>query len=200
MSRWCHKTHGGISIEEVVVWKLVFPHWYANVCSTYLKNHIRSPVLWGDKWCLSRVNSFTRSPSESARVSQGHCQRPNLRRQFTCLLVWIQSDEGGRLRLCASVSAWWENADEGERWSGTEHGFVSEVRTGIQMCPSACEWICIVGKSTKVRALLPCISDELSRHRQRLVFTQQEHRGAWKKEQASFPSGASFKFDYRHTT
>lgn len=127
-------------------------------------------------WFVPTQSAYSYSlsiwPTLRTTVSQGHCKWLNLHRQFTCLLVLIQTDEGGR--LCTSVcmwECWWER--KMERQSAWFCHFVS-----IYVCASW--WVCvayvIVVRSAKVRTFLPRISDELRSSRELLVFTWGDYK------------------------
>lgn len=84
---------------------------------------------------------------------QGHCKWLSLRRQFTCWLVLIQTDEGGQ--LCVSVCSrvcWMEEDGEAECMVlSAASMFVHLNVARTSKCVHACVWT----------PFLPCISDEL---------------------------------------
>lgn len=91
-------------------------------------------------------------------VRQGHCKWLSLRRQFTCWLVLIQTDEGGQLCLSAYSRECLSEKD------GDADCVVLSVASMFAHLNVAriSKCVCIiVGKSTKVTTLLLCIIDEL---------------------------------------
>lgn len=124
--------------------------------------HNNVPTQSTYSYCLSDW------PSLQTTVSQGRCKWLNLRRQFTCLLVLIQTDEWAVVFVCVCLGeCWWERKMErpSARCWHCASVRVHPLCVGLRVCLNV-----IAGRSAKVGTFLPCISDELRSPRELLVF------------------------------